>query len=406
MDPATRRRLWFWLPWLIALLAMMTWLFYPKAVAVDMVQAQPGPLQVTIGDEGETRVRDMFVISAPTSGFMRRVELEPGDKVIAGRTEIARIDPADPALLDARTLASGRATIDAAAFARKSAQAELSRAQAEADYAASELKRAEILSVDNAISKSSLDAARRQADAAAAQLQQAQANIKVRESEYQRARAQLWTPQRGEQTGTNTNAVSSDAVLVRAPVNGVVLRVLARSESFVQSGTPLVELGNARDLEVKVDLLSADAVKVQPGQRVIIDSWGGPMLTGKVRQVEPFGFTKVSALGIEEQRVRVIIDFTEPHERYRQLGHGYRVEPRIVVWESKQALQVPLSSLFRDQKEWAVFVVNNNRAELRRVSIGHQNGLNAEILSGLQPGEWIVSYPDDRIAPGVRVVTR
>lgn len=401
MDTTLQRRLWFWLPWVLALLAIMVWLFYPKAIAVDMVQVKQGPLQVTIGDEGETRVRDMFVVSAPLSGFMRRVELEAGDKVIAGRTEIARIDPADPTLLDARTQASGRATIDAAAFARKSAQAELSRAQAEVDYAAGELKRAQALAADNAISKSSLDGARRQADAANAQLQQAQANIKIRDSEYQRAQAQLWSPPRDAQ-----NSRASEAVLVRAPVNGVVLRVLARSESFVQSGTPLVELGNARDLEVKVDLLSADAVKVQPGQRVLIDSWGGATLTGKVRQVEPFGFTKVSALGIEEQRVRVIIDFTEPYERWQQLGHGYRVEPRIVVWESRQALQIPLSSLFRDQQDWAVFVVKGNRAELRHVTIGHQNGLSAEVVAGLQAGEWIVSYPDDRIAPSTRLVKR
>lgn len=402
MDAVLKRRILFWLPMVLALLAILVWLFYPRAIAVDLAQAAHGPLQVTISDEGETRVRDMFVISAPTSGFMRRVDLEPGDKVIAARTVIARIDPADPTLLDARTLATARAAVDAAAFARKSAQAELSRARAEAEYAANELQRAQTLSVDNAISKSSLDAARRQANAATAQLEQAQANVKVRESEYERARAQLSIPERGAQN----SGAAADAVLVRAPVNGLVLRVLARSESFVQSGTPLVELGNARDLEIKVDLLSADAVQVEPGQRVLIESWGGPLLTGKVRQVEPFGFTKVSALGIEEQRVRVIIDFTEPPERYRQLGHGYRVEPKIVIWEAKQALQVPLSSLFRDRQEWAVFAVKNHRAELRHVTIGHQDGLSAEILAGLQPGEWVVAYPDDRIAPGVRLQQR
>ena len=403
MDLAVKRRLWFWLPLAAVLGVVLIWLFYPRAIAVDVVAAKQAPLRVIISDEGETRVRDLFVVSAPITGFMRRIDLEPGDKVTAGNTVIARIDPAEPGLLDARTLASNRAAAEAADFARKAAQAELQRAQAEFDYAQTEWRRAQGLAEDNAIAQSAFDAAQRQASAATAQLQQAQASLKMHEAEYQRAQAQLMTPRRNGTGKTN----SKDTVLVHAPVDGEILRVVARSESFVTSGTPLVELGNARELEVQVDLLSADAVKVKPGQEVLIDAWGGSQpLHGVVHDVEPFGFTKVSALGIEEQRVRVVIDFTDPYERWRQLGHGYRVEPKIVVWQSSKVLQVPLSSLFRDGNDWAVFVIRKGRVELRHVTIDHQNGLAAEVTHGLQPGESLVAYPDDRITPGTRVAQR
>ncbi len=400
MDPVLKRRLMFWLPLLLALLGGLIWLFYPRAIAVDLAQVVRGPLQVTISDEGTTRVRDMFVVSAPLSGFMRRVELEPGDKVIAGKTLVARLEPADPGMLDARTLAAGQAAVSAAASARIQAQAEARRAASELEFANAEFKRIEALFADGTVPKSDFEAAQRQAKSATAMLEQAQAALKVREAEYKRAQAQLWSPDRSAQD-------NRDVVLVRSPVNGVVLRVVAKSESIVQSGMPIVELGDARQLEVTVDLLSADAVKVKPGQRVRIDAWGGEQpLSGVVHQVEPFGFTKVSALGIEEQRVRAIIEFTDDYARWQRLGHGYRVEPHIIIWEATDVITAPLSSLFRDQEQWSVFVARNGRAELRHVSVGHQNGLNAEILSGLQPGEWIVSYPDDRIAPGVRVEQR
>jgi HlyD family secretion protein len=206
---------------------------------------------------------------------------------------------------------------------------------------------------------------------------------------------------------SRTRTAYCDCVSVYSPVSGDVLRVVTESEGVVQSGTPLVEIGDPDKLEVVVDLLSADAVRVQPGQRAIIEAWGGPRpLEGVVRRVEPFGFTKVSALGIEEQRVNVVIDIKEPRQQWARLGHGYRVEPRIVLWESRNVMKVPLSALFRQGQQWAVFVDDGGRAELRTVEVGHENGLEAEILSGLKQGERVVLHPGDRVSPGTRLEQR
>jgi HlyD family secretion protein len=224
----------------------------------------------------------------------------------------------------------------------------------------------------------------------------------MRESEYQVARARLLAP-----GAARERVADCDCVSVYSPVNGRVLRIVNESEGVVGSGTPLVEVGNPDLLEVVVDLLSADAVRVQAGQRVLIEAWGGDQpLDGVVQRVEPFGFTKVSALGIEEQRVNVVIDISSPRERWERLGHGYRVEPRIVLWESSDVLRVPLSALFRQGELWAVFVERDGRAGLREVEIGQGNGLHAEVRSGLEAGERVVLHPAERVSPGVRLAER
>jgi HlyD family secretion protein len=386
----------------LLLAATLLWLFRPAAVAVDLVTVDRGPLLVGVSDEGETRVRDMYVVSAPVPGLMRRVELEAGDAVIADQTLVARIEPSDPSFLDVRSEAEARATVDAASAARTLAAAQVRRAQADLDFAQAELQRIRALARAHTVSANDLDAAERRARTADAALAEAQAERKVRESEYQLARARLVTP-----GGARQRAADCDCLNVISPVSGSVLRILKESEGVVQSGTPLVEVGNPDDLEIVVDLLSADAVRVEPGQRVIIEAWGGDApLDGKVRRVEPFGFTKVSALGIEEQRVNVIIDITSPREHWPRLGHGYRVEPQIVLWESDDVLRVPLSALFRHEQRWAVFVVQGGRARLRPVEIGQGNGLEAEVVSGLEAGERVIAHPGDRVAPGARVTER
>jgi HlyD family secretion protein len=308
----------FWIPSFVALAAVLAWLFRPQPVAVDLASVQRGALQVSVGDEGEMRVRDMFVVSAPVPGLMRRVELEAGDKVIAEETVIARIEPSDPAFLDPRSEAEARAAVRASEAARAHAAAELRRAEAERDFAESELKRYEGLAVRATISQSDLDAARRRARTAAALVEEAIAGLRVRDSELDQARARLLAP------GSKLDRRSGcDCILVRSPVSGGVLRVLTESEGVVSSGTPLVEIGNPQKLEIVTDLLSTDAVKVKPGQRALIDGWGGGRsLEAVVRRVEPYGFTKVSALGVEEQRVNVIVDITDPIELWRRLGHG------------------------------------------------------------------------------------
>jgi len=402
MNPTLRRRLTFWTPFALALLLVLGWLFRPQPVPVDVATAQRGAMRVTVSEEGETRVRDVYVVSAPIPGRMRRIELEVGDAVVARKTVVARIEPGDAAFLDARSVAEARAARATAAAARNFARAQLQRAEAERDFAALEYQRIESLAPRQTVSQNERDAAERRAKTAAAFVEEAKAALKMRESEHAQAEARLLTPVSAARQGTDCECVT-----VYSPVSGTVLRVVTESEGIVQSAAALVEVGDPAKLEVVVDLLSADAVRVRPGQRALIEAWGGERpLEGVVRRVEPFGFLKVSALGIEEQRVNVLIDLVEPRERWERLGHGYRVEPRIVLWESDDVLRIPLSALFRQGDAWAVFVSSEGRAELRPVRVGRQNGLEAEILSGLGAGEHIVLHPSDRVSDGARIVQR
>ena len=397
---ATAKRILLWTLPGIALVAALLWLFRPVPVTVDLAPVVRGPLAVSIVEQGETRVRDLYVVSAPVAGRMRRIDVEPGDRVEAGRTVIARIEPGDPAFLDSRSAAEARAGVDAAAAARAHAEAQVRRAQAELDFARSELARLRTLAASHTVSANDLDAAESRARACEAALEEARAEVRVRQSEYRAARARLTAP-------GSTGDDDCECVTVKSPAGGYVLRVLVESEGVVQSGAPLVEVGNPDDLEVVVDLLSTDAVQVRPGQRVAIEGWGGSTpIEGAVRRVEPLGHTKVSALGIEEQRVDVVIDFREPREAWAGLGHGYRVEPRIVLWESREVTKIPLSALFRQDGQWTVFVHEGGRAQPRAVVIGHEDGLEAEVLGGLRTGEQVVRNPSDRVEPGQRIAAR
>jgi HlyD family secretion protein len=403
MPDARIRRLLFWLPLVLLTGGALAWLLRPQAVAVDFAAAERGPLQVTVSDEGETRVKDVFVVSAPVPGLMRRIELKAGDAVVAGQTAVARIEPSDPSFLDVRTAAETRAAVQAAEAAQKLAIASVQRAEAELDFANAELKRYRGLAERDTVSANDLDAAERRARTAAAALAEARAALRVRESELSQARARLMAPG----LARRQRGADCDCVEVYSPVSGSVLRVMQESESVVASGTALIEIGDPRQLEIVVDLLSTDAVRVEAGQHVLIEAWGGAeKLNGKVRRVEPFGFTKVSALGIEEQRVNVIIDFTDPPERWQRLGHGYRVEPRIILAEGQEVLKVPRSALFRDGERWAVFVDDGGTAALRHVELGLDNGLEAEITTGLEAGERVVLQPGDRVSEGVRLAAR
>lgn len=395
---ATSKRLLIWIPAGIALAAALAWLFRPQPVAVDLAEVRGGPLVVSVTGEGQTRVRDLYVVSAPVAGRMRRIEVEAGDPVVAGSTVIARIEPGDPAFLDVRSAAEARAAVDAASAAREHAEAQVRRAQAELDFARSERDRVRKLAESHTVSTSELEAAESRARACEAALEEARAEVRVRRSEYQAARARMTSPGK---------AAAGDCVNVRSPAAGHVLRVVAESEGIVQAGAPLVEIGDPDDLEVVVDLLSSDAVQVQPGQRVAIEGWGGTRpIAGAVRLVEPIGHTKVSALGIEEQRVDVVIDILEPRERWAGLGHGYRVEPRIVLWAAADVLKVPLSATVHDGDAWAVFVYEDGRAVPRKVRLGHQDGIDTEVVTGLKAGERVVLNPKDRVQPGQRVTPR
>ncbi len=396
-----QRRTVLWGVLLLLLAAGLVYAFRPQPVPVDFARVERGPLVVTVDEEGETRVRDVFVLSAPIAGRARRIEGEVGDAVVAGETVVVEIEPIDPAFLDVRSKAQAQAAVRTAEAAGVLASAELERAQAELAFADAELKRARRLIPQGTISQRRLDEDERTFKTAKANLATAQAALDMRNAELERARAELLSPleTRGQATGC-------PCVSVTAPVSGRVLRVHHESAGVVAPGEPLIEIGDPGDLEIVADLLSSDAVKVEAGQRVMIEDWGGEVLDGRVERVEPYGFTKVSALGIEEQRVNVVIDFADPPERWQRLGHGYRVEARIVLWEGEDVLKVPLNALFRDGDVWAVFVETEGRAEKRRVEPGRQNGLASEIRAGLEAGQRIVLHPSDRVVEGVRLTAR
>ncbi len=402
MNPALRRTL-LWAALATPLAAGLIYAFLPKPVPIDAVVAERKALQETVTAEGRTRIHDVFVLSAPVSGRLRRIDAEAGDQVIAGRTELAWIEPSDPSFLDERTEAEARADIQAADAALALARANVDQVRAELDFAAAELDRARRLIRSGTIPQRTLDDAERRFRTANAALATAKAAVRVRVSELSRAQARLVVP-----TDAADRRTDCACITIRAPIDGQVLRVLEESAGVVAAGVPLIEIGNPRQLEIVADFLSSDAVRISPGQRALLEEWGGERdLNALVRRVEPYGFTKISALGIEEQRVNVILDLTDPPESWGRLGHGYRVDVRIVLWEGGSILQLPLTALFRNGENWATYIVGGNgRARLRLLGLGRRNHLAAEILTGLKEGETAVLHPSNRIRDGGRVERR
>ncbi|MEJ2620104.1 MAG: HlyD family efflux transporter periplasmic adaptor subunit [Candidatus Thiodiazotropha sp.] len=386
----------------LAVVASLSWAFRPKPIAVDLLTLQPGELVVTIDEEGETRVRDVFTLSAPINGRAMRIKAEVGDEVIANQTLLAEIEPIDPTLLDPRSEAQARADIRAAEANRILADAAVKEARVELDFALSELNRSRRLRAEAVISARELESQERTYQTRQAALETAVANRQARQAELDRANAQLISP-----TEPRSNTEGCQCVPIRAPVNGRILKIQHKSEGVVNAGDPLLEIGDPGRLEIVADLLSSDAVKVEPGQPVSIENWGGDTtLKGIVRRVEPFGFTKVSALGIEEQRVNVIIDFTSPQAEWKRIAHGYQVDVRIVLWRGEQVLKLPLTALFRDGKHWSVFIEEQGLAKQRRVRIGYRTGFEAQVTEGLKPGERIIVHPSDKINTDVRIEAR
>ncbi len=379
--------------------------FKPQPVAVDVETVSIGPMMVTVDEDGKTRIREKYVVSAPLAGRLRRIDLEPGDKTEAGATLLATIEPGDPELLDARALAQAEARVKAAAAALKRAEPLLKNALTSLEFAESELGRKRELAAAKALSQELLDDAEMQ--------------YKMRSEEYRSAKFGMeiasYELQQAEAAAIRTNPASSDAIengswnfRIESPINGRVLRVLQESTAIVTAGTPLIELGDASDLEIEIDVLSSDAVGINPGDRVIIEHWGGDHdLEGRVQIVEPAAFTKISALGVEEQRVWVIVDIVDPPSERPTLGDGYRVEGRIVTWESDSVLRVPTSALFRDDDHnWCVFAIDGTTARTVRIEIAHNNGLVAEVTSGLSDGDSVIVHPSDRVTDGVLIQRR
>ncbi|MEW8687776.1 MAG: HlyD family efflux transporter periplasmic adaptor subunit [Candidatus Thiodiazotropha sp.] len=399
---ANAKRILLWSLLGLILAATLVWAFIPKPIPVDLLTLEPGGMTVTVDEEGETRVRDVFVLSAPIGGRALRIDAEVGDEVLAQQTKVAEIEPTDATLLDPRSEAQARADIRAAEANLVLAEASVKEARVELDFARSELKRARKLRADAVMSERELEDAERTFRTRQAALETAIANRQARQAELERARAQLISP-----TEARVKSEDCPCVPIRSPVDGRILKILHKSEGVVAAGEPLVEIGDPTDLEIVADLLSSDAVKVEQGQRVIIENWGGDKpLEGAVRRVEPFGFTKISALGIEEQRVNVIIDFTSPKEAWSRIAHGYQVDVRIVLWQGSGVLKLPLTALFRDSDEWAVFLEVEGKASKRLVTLGRRTGLEAEILSGISAGERVVVHPGDKIAEGIDIEAR
>lgn len=399
---AVTKRLLLWGLIGAVLATALAWSFRPQPVPVDLAAARVEPLAVTVDEEAKTRVRNVYVISTPVAGRARRITLDVGDRVIAGQTLVAEIEPADPAFLDQRARSEAQAELAAAQASLTLAQAEVEQAKAELDFAQSELARARRLAATGTISEQAVDDALRTFRTRRAALTTAQASVRVHEHSVDRARFRLTSPAATARPGD-----ACECVIIHAPVSGRVLQVHRESEGVVSSGDPLVSLGDPADLEVVAEMLSTDAVKVEEGMRVIIDNWGGDTpLSGRVERVEPYGFTKVSALGIEEQRVNVVVNLESERSLWQSLGHGFRVDVRVVVWSSDAALTVPVTALFREKQGWAVFVAADGVARLRLVQVGQRSGLRAQIEAGLEAGERVVVSPGDRVKDGVGLVAR
>jgi HlyD family secretion protein len=387
----------FWSGAAILLVLLLVLAFRPRAVPVDAGATRRGPMQVTVRDEGRTRVRQEYVVYAPVSGQLQRVQFKPGAAVQAGQV-VARIQPGDPAFLDARERAEAQAAVRAAEAAASAARAELERAEAQARFARTDLARVESLSERDLTSADALDQAQLALRVAEAARSTAADSLRMREAQLDAARTRLTPPANG----------GGEPIDVLTPVSGRVLTVARESAGVIAAGQEILSVGDPGELEVVVEMLTTDAVLVDPGDDVIIEDWSRlrEPLAGKVRLVEPYGFRKISALGVEEQRVNVIVDFTGPREEWTVLGHGYRVEAAVVIWRAHDVLQVPVAALFRDGEHWAVFRIESGRAVLTPVDIGHDNGESAEILSGIAADVPLILYPGEEIRDGSRVEPR
>ena len=386
---ATRRKLLYAVLGAVAIGAIV-WGFVPEPVAVEATIVQRGPLQVTVDEDGETRAQERYVVSAPVAGRVSRIELHEGDTVRAGHV-VAQLWPVP---LSAREREEQLARIAAAEALVREAQERVRHAQTDYGQAKRERLRVERLVREGFMSPQLAEQAQVMETTSANELQAARFRARSTQAEAQAARAALLALQ-GER------GAAPAAIPVRSPVEGKVLRISDKSERVVTPGAPLMVVGDPSQLEVVIDLLSTEAVKVKPGMPVLLEGWGGDRpLQARVRVVEPLAFTKVSALGVEEQRVNVIADFVDPTV---PLGDAYRVEARVVLWSGDDVLKVPVSALFRRAENWNVFVIDGARARRREVEIGHRGALEVEIAKGLSADEQVVRHPSNDVADGRRV---
>lgn len=399
MNLYWRRRI-IWLIVLLLIVAALIYGFRPQPRLVNVAEVVRTPMQVSVEEEGKTRVIDRYMISAPVAGITCRVDLDIGDYVKKNQL-LVTIEPLRAQALDPRSRAEAEYRVAATQASLHAAEQNAQSAQAEADLASIELNRLKPLANKGHIALDRLDQATTLVRSFTAAKRSADFAVDVARHELDAAATAL------EYAGAKGELNPSTTVPVRAPVSGRVLKIQQQCEGVVTPGQPLLELGDTQSLEIVTDVLSSDAIKVKPGMRVIFNRWGGEEpLQGQVRTVEPVGFTKVSALGVEEQRVLVISDITSDSKQWQNLGDGYRVEARFILWEENDILQIPASALFRVKDGWAVFVMENDKAKRRSVNVGKQNGLSAQIIKGLKGGEKVITHPDDTIEESIAVKQR
>jgi HlyD family secretion protein len=380
-------------------IAGVTYAMWPRPVAVDIAAIDHGPLRVTVDEEGVAEVKEVFRVSAPVAGRISRVPVEVGDTVAANVTDVALIRPTDPSFLDARSRQELQAAADSAKAAVDLAEAQLRSATSTGRLYETDLARAVELSGKGQLSDRALEKARADVDTSKAAIAQAAAALAMRRSELAGAQARLIEPDAS--TATDDNCLP-----VKSPVSGTVIRVINEDEQVVAAGTPLVEVGDPANLKLVVPLLSSDAVNVAAGALATIDGWGGPALNATVIRIDPSAHTKVSALGIEEQRVDATLALAEPRANWRSLGHQFHIMAHIVTWNAGDIVRVPLGALFRSKSDWAVYRVVDGKARITPITLGHRNGQYGEVLDGLSAGDQVVLHPSDQVADGVTVATR
>ena len=399
-DPSGRHLIRRSLPWLglIALLFLIAWGLWPKPVIVETGAITRAPLTVHVSEEGKTRVRNRYIVAAPVAGKMRRVPLKPGDEVQAGTTLLTAIEPAASPLLDPRARVQAEALVSMHEASRRKAAESLEALRAALKMADADRDRMRSVRNDGTISASDRDRMEADASIKAAEVRAAEFSLQVIDHELAQARAVLLRPD------ANT---TGNLVEVRSPVSGRVLNVMQESETIVAAGTPILEIGDPADIEIEAEILSRDAVSIQPGDSVEIEQWGGENpLKGRVRRIEPAAFTKISALGVEEQRVHVLSDLVDPPSSAKALGDRFRVEVRVAVWHSDDVLVVPAGALFREGNLWKTFVYQNGSARLTTIEAGHSDGRFTEVLSGLKAGEKVLLHPPDTVKDGAAVIER
>lgn len=385
---------------LAALVALLAYAMRPKPIAVEVATVGRGALTVSVLEEGKTRIRNRYVVSPPLTGLLQRTPLRAGDPLEAGQTVVATLETQPSGFLDPRTRAQAEAAIAAAEAAVSLRQAEVERARAAVDLVTKERQRARQLQAEGTISVQEWDRVDSEATVRERELRAAEFAVRVAEFELSQARAALMQ-------GQQPDGAPSTLFQMRSPVDGVVLNVFEESSRIVGVGTPLMEVGDPRDLEVEVELLSQDAVSVQPGADLWIERWGGEQpLRGRVVTVEPAAYTKISALGVEEQRVKVRADFIDTPPANRPLGDRFRVEARVITWHSDDVLRIPTGALFRRGGEWMTFLVVGGQATLRKVSINHNSGVHAEVTDGVSAGDQVIVHPPDVVADGVKIRAR